>query len=158
MTGEYLYEDMYWKDVSPLAKAFIDSLLVRPADKRSTATQALCHPWFRAVLDQDMSAPASPSDSVNLLPAVRRNFDARNVFKKAARAVNILRRLQGGGGGVHNGSSPATAPTADAQTSAEGGASASGSPSGGKNLKFHDVVNAALFSKKGAQLPSEGDS
>jgi len=154
MTGEYLYEDLYWKDVSPLAKAFIDSLLVRPAEKRSTATHALSHPWFRAMLDQDLSAPASPSDSVNLLPAVRRNFDARNVFKKAARAVGILRRMQGGG--VQNGSPPA-APTADAQISADGGASATGSPSGGKSLKFHDVVNAALFSKKGAQLSGEGE-
>ncbi|GJJ68857.1 hypothetical protein EMPS_01203 [Entomortierella parvispora] len=153
MAGEYLYEDMYWKDVSPLAKAFIDSLLVRPADKRSTATHALSHPWFRAMLDQDLSAPASPSDSVNLLPAVRRNFDARNVFKKAARAVGILRRVQGGGG-VPNGS-PLAASATDAQASVQGGAGAAGSPSG-KSLKFQDVVNAALFSKKGAQISAEG--
>ncbi|KAG0280684.1 hypothetical protein BGZ96_001465 [Linnemannia gamsii] len=44
--------------------------------------------------DQDLSAPASPQDSVNLLPAVRKNFNARTVFKKAVRAVGILRRMQ----------------------------------------------------------------
>ncbi|KAF9128162.1 hypothetical protein BG015_004393, partial [Linnemannia schmuckeri] len=92
--GQYQFEDEYWRDISPLAKNFINTLLVRPAEIRSTATQALAHPWFRAMLDQDLSAPASPQDSVNLLPAVRKNFNARTVFKKAVRAVGILRRMQ----------------------------------------------------------------
>ncbi|KAF9125908.1 hypothetical protein BGW39_007078 [Mortierella sp. 14UC] len=94
ISGQYQFEDEYWHDISPLAKNFINTLLVRPAEIRSTATQALAHPWFRAMLDQDLSAPASPQDSVNLLPAVRKNFNARTVFKKAVRAVGILRRMQ----------------------------------------------------------------
>ncbi|KAG9068858.1 hypothetical protein KI688_011145 [Linnemannia hyalina] len=94
IAGQYQFEEEYWRDISPLAKNFINTLLVRPAEIRSTATQALAHPWFRAVLDQDLSAPASPQDSVNLLPAVRKNFNARTVFKKAVRAVGILRRMQ----------------------------------------------------------------
>lgn len=94
IAGQYQFEDEYWRDISPLAKNFINTLLVRPAEIRSTATQALAHPWFRAMLDQDLSAPASPQDSVNLLPAVRKNFNARTVFKKAVRAVGILRRMQ----------------------------------------------------------------
>lgn len=94
IAGEYQFEDEYWRDISPLAKNFINTLLVRPAELRSTATQALAHPWFRAMLDQDLVAPASPQESVNLLPAVRKNFNARTVFKKAVRAVGILRRMQ----------------------------------------------------------------
>ncbi|KAF8943241.1 hypothetical protein BGZ47_005665 [Haplosporangium gracile] len=94
IAGQYQFEEEYWRDISPLAKNFINTLLVRPAEIRSTATQALAHPWFRAMLDQDLSAPASPQDSVNLLPAVRKNFNARTVFKKAVRAVGILRRMQ----------------------------------------------------------------
>ncbi|KAF9912819.1 hypothetical protein EC991_008685 [Linnemannia zychae] len=94
ISGQYQFEDEYWRDISPLAKNFINTLLIRPAEIRSTATQALAHPWFRAMLDQDLSAPASPQDSVNLLPAVRKNFNARTVFKKAVRAVGILRRMQ----------------------------------------------------------------
>ncbi|KAF9132009.1 hypothetical protein BGX30_012816 [Mortierella sp. GBA39] len=94
IAGQYQFEEEYWREISPLAKNFINTLLVRPAEIRSTATQALAHPWFRAVLDQDLSAPASPQDSVNLLPAVRKNFNARTVFKKAVRAVGILRRMQ----------------------------------------------------------------
>ncbi|KAG0253293.1 hypothetical protein BGZ95_006362 [Linnemannia exigua] len=94
ISGQYQFEEEYWRDISPLAKNFINTLLIRPAEIRSTATQALAHPWFRAMLDQDLSAPASPQDSVNLLPAVRKNFNARTVFKKAVRAVGILRRMQ----------------------------------------------------------------
>ncbi|KAI1317197.1 hypothetical protein EDD11_008889 [Mortierella claussenii] len=97
IAGEYEYEDEYWRDISPLAKSFIDSLLVRPAERRPTATQALSHPWFRAVLDQDMAAPASPSDSVNLLPGLSKNFNARGVFKKAVKAVGLLRKIQAAG-------------------------------------------------------------
>ncbi|KAF8941262.1 hypothetical protein BGZ58_000547 [Dissophora ornata] len=94
IAGNYNYDYEYWKDISPLAKSFIDSLLVRPAERRATATQALSHAWFRAMLDQDLLAPASPSDSINLLPGVRKNFNARSVFKKAVRAVGILRKMQ----------------------------------------------------------------
>ncbi|KAG0344191.1 Calcium/calmodulin-dependent protein kinase type 1D, partial [Podila humilis] len=94
ISGEYQYEELYWKDISGLAKSFIDALLIRPAEKRPTASQALTHPWFRAMLDQNMALPASPVDSVNLLPSVRKNFNATNVFKKAVRAVGLLRKIQ----------------------------------------------------------------
>lgn len=155
MTGEYHYEDAYWRDISPLAKAFIDSLLVRPANERSTATQALSHPWFRAMLDQDLVAPVSPADSVNLLPAVRKNFDARNVFKKAVRAVGILRRMQGGGGGGQNGPSQPVGSSAVEETSENNESATTGSPSGCRVLKFHDVVSAAIFSKRGVYVTNE---
>ncbi|KAF9895680.1 PDZ domain-containing protein 4, partial [Lobosporangium transversale] len=95
IAGEYSYEEEYWKDISPLAKNFIDSLLVRPAERRSTATQALAHPWFRAMLDHDLSVPSSPTESVNLLPSVSKNFNARGVFKKAVKAVGLLKKIHG---------------------------------------------------------------
>ncbi|KAG0266538.1 Calcium/calmodulin-dependent protein kinase type 1 [Mortierella polycephala] len=127
MAGEYHYEDEYWKDISPLAKHFIDTLLVRPAEKRSTAIQALSHPWFRAMLDQDMSAPASPTDSINLLPGVRKNFNARKVFKKAVRAVGILKKIQGGHGASSMGSP--TSPTSPYTLSSPSSSSPPSSPS-----------------------------
>ncbi|KAF9573634.1 hypothetical protein EC968_008271 [Mortierella alpina] len=158
ISGEYQYEEEYWKDISPLAKSFIDSLLVTQASRRPTATQALSHPWFRAMLDQDLAAPASPADSVNLLPAMRKNFNARNVFKKAVRAVGILRRMQG---------SPPSSPSSssDSDSDREGlprvvdGACADGVvvtegkmrlQNGG--LSFHDVVNAAVMTTQGVRL------
>ncbi|KAG0085171.1 hypothetical protein BGZ92_009203, partial [Podila epicladia] len=68
ISGDYQYEEAYWKDISPLAKSFIDSLLIVSAERRPTASQALNHPWFRAMLDQTVTAP-SPTDTVNLMPS-----------------------------------------------------------------------------------------
>ncbi|KAI7822600.1 kinase-like domain-containing protein [Gamsiella multidivaricata] len=154
IAGQYEYEDEYWKDISPLAKKFIDSLLVRPAEKRPTATQALSHPWFRTVLDQGLTAPASPSDSVDLLPSVRKNFNATNVFKKAVRAVGILRRMQGAQQHGHT-------QGVSLDSTSEGGARMVevASVDGIKNprFSFHDVVSAAMLSKQGIRLDAVSD-
>ncbi|KAG0203742.1 hypothetical protein BGX28_004090 [Mortierella sp. GBA30] len=162
ISGEYQYEEDYWKDISPLAKSFIDSLLVTQAARRPTATQALSHPWFRAMLDQDLSAPASPADSVNLLPAMRKNFNARNVFKKAVRAVGILRRMQasssppsssspaGSGsdseGDHHHTSGGGEVIPAPVMVVTEGQTAARVKNVG---LSFHDVVSAAILTSQG---------
>ncbi|CAO3571939.1 unnamed protein product [Mortierella alpina] len=156
ISGEYQYEEEYWKDISPLAKSFIDSLLVTQASRRPTATQALSHPWFRAMLDQNLAAPASPADSVNLLPAMRKNFNARNVFKKAVRAVGILRRMQGS-----SPSSPASSSDSEGERLPRGAdvtcdegivvtEGKTGLHQGG--LSFHDVVSAAVMTNQGVRL------
>ncbi|KAF9110303.1 hypothetical protein BGX27_006561, partial [Mortierella sp. AM989] len=179
IAGTYEYEQEYWKDISPLAKKFIDTLLVRDAEKRATATQALNHPWFRAVLDQDLAAPASPSDSVNLLPGVRKNFNAGNMFKKAIRAVGILRRIQatqyhhrqGISSGPPSKPSATTAiaspppsnddspemPNSNIATKAEAAGTEGGSRVNSMGFKFHDVVGAALLANQGARLDVASD-
>ncbi|KAG0023463.1 hypothetical protein BGZ82_010739 [Podila clonocystis] len=142
ISGEYEYEEEYWSDISPLAKSFIDSLLVRPAEKRPTAEHALNHPWFRAMLEQDMVTPLSPADSVNLLPGFRKNFNARKVFKKAVRAVGILRKMQtAGSSGSSFGS---TGEELQSQDSFDTSSSRKSRP-----LSFQDIVAAAVVSKKG---------
>lgn len=137
ISGEYQYEEAYWKDISGLAKSFIDSLLIRSAEKRPTATQALNHPWFRAMLDQNLATPVSPTDSVNLMPSVKKNFNATNVFKKAVRAVGMLRKLQA--------SESKSRPPGEALTLGESGACPQ-SPA--TVVTFHDIVSAALLSKR----------
>ncbi|KAF9320461.1 hypothetical protein BG003_006058 [Podila horticola] len=150
ISGEYEYEEEYWSDISPLAKSFIDSLLVRPAEKRPTAEQALSHPWFRSMLDQDMSTPLSPADSVNLLPGFRKNFNARKVFKKAVRAVGILRKMQAAGS---SGSSFGSAgEDRQSQDSFDTNSSRKSRP-----LSFQDIVAAAVISKKGLDGVQEHD-
>ncbi|KAF9428641.1 hypothetical protein BGZ94_001609 [Podila epigama] len=142
ISGEYEYEEEYWGDISQLAKSFIDSLLVRPAERRPTAEQALNHPWFRATLDQDMVTPLSPADSVNLLPGFRKNFNARKVFKKAVRAVGILRKMQTSGG-----SSMSFGSSGEDLKSQESIDSTGGKKS--RPLSFQDIVAAAVVSRKG---------
>ncbi|KAF8929539.1 hypothetical protein BGZ58_008873 [Dissophora ornata] len=144
ISGEYEYEEEYWKDISPLAKSFIDTLL-RPADQRPTATQALSHPWFRAMLEQDMVTPVSPADSINLLPGMRKNFNARQAFKKAVRAVGLIRRMQANSSTSLFGAGEE--PLRDKVEVVRGKASRPTS-----TLSFHDVVNAALLNKKGLNL------
>ncbi|KAF9306262.1 Calcium/calmodulin-dependent protein kinase type 1 [Mortierella antarctica] len=151
ISGEYQYEEAYWKDISPLAKSFIDSLLNVSAERRPTASQALNHPWFRAMLDQTVATP-SPTDTVNLMPSVKKNFNATNVFKKAARAVGMLRKLQA--------SESKSRPEASTSGGANGNGSQAHSPV--NVMSFHDIVSAALLSKKaldnGQKCPVKTDS
>ncbi|KAG0360712.1 hypothetical protein BG005_010072 [Podila minutissima] len=149
ISGEYEYEEEYWSDISPLAKSFIDSLLVRPAEKRPSAEHALNHPWFRAMLEQDMVTPLSPADSVNLLPGFRKNFNARKVFKKAVRAVGILRKMQTAGS---SGSFGSTGEELQSRDSFDTTSSRKSRP-----LSFQDIVAAAVVSKKGLDGVQEHD-
>ncbi|KAG9319105.1 hypothetical protein KVV02_001764 [Mortierella alpina] len=149
ISGEYEYEEEYWQDISQLAKSFIDSLLVRPADRRPPASQALNHPWFRAMLESDMATPLSPADSVNLLPGVRKNFNARSAFKKAVRAVGLIRKIQVGSSGSSFGSGEDLIQVNES-TVVRGKA---GRPT--STLSFHDVVSAAVMTKKGLNLAGE---
>ncbi|KAG0251290.1 hypothetical protein DFQ27_008857 [Actinomortierella ambigua] len=179
ISGEYEYEEEYWSDISPLAKAFIDSLLVTEPEERPTASRALDHPWFRAVLEHDMITPVSPADSVNLLPGFRKNFNARRMFKKAVRAVGILRKINGTGSASSFDSSAslssserasgefgdearansalaaAAAAAATAETTGTTSRSRPHSLSGA--LSFHDVVQAASLVHKGLAGVSEHD-
>ncbi|KAF9999960.1 Calcium/calmodulin-dependent protein kinase type 1, partial [Entomortierella chlamydospora] len=168
IAGTYKYEDEYWKDISPLAKNFIDTLLVRDAMNRSTATQALSHPWFRAVLDQNLSAPASPSESINLLPGVRKNFNAGQMFKKAIRAVGILRRIQAAQypqNQIAPSGPPPPRPPRPADDLNLGSLANIETPNmieikklssiaarKNRGLKFQDVVGAAVLANQGARL------
>ncbi|KAG0347894.1 hypothetical protein BG004_006613 [Podila humilis] len=146
ISASYEYEEEYWSDISPLAKSFIDSLLVRPAERRPTAAHTLNHPWFRAMLEQDMETPLSPADSVNLLPGFRKNFNARTTFKKAVRAVNILTKMKNAGSNSSFGSSGEDLQSLQSQDTSSSLASSSRKS---RPLSFQDIVQAAVVSKKG---------
>ncbi|KAL2915190.1 hypothetical protein HK105_205297 [Polyrhizophydium stewartii] len=78
--GKYEYEDEYWGNISKEAKDFIDHMLVVNPAGRMTATQALSHPWL------------STDANVDLLPGIRKNFDAKRTFKKAVIAIQTIRQ------------------------------------------------------------------
>ncbi|KAF9366445.1 Calcium/calmodulin-dependent protein kinase type 1 [Mortierella sp. NVP85] len=150
ISGDYEYEEEYWGHISGLAKSFINSLLVRPAEKRPTASQALNHPWFRAMLEQDMVTPVSPSESVNLLPGMRKNFNARSTFKKAIRAVGLMKKMSP--------TSPDTFGSGEIpHKEAAVPKGKHGRPT--STLSFSDVVDATVLKAKGLNLAAtaEGD-
>src|ERR1700761_12134 len=106
----------YWDAVSQSARDFIDRCLTVDPDARHTAHQALQHPWIREAVDEKAANEAQqeqqqkqPSQAqqeqarnttgrTDLLPNVRKNFNARVKLHAAIdtiRAINQLRAGQG---------------------------------------------------------------
>jgi len=84
----------YWSDVSQSARDFIDCCLTVDPLARHTAHQALQHPWIRESAEQG----GEEGGHRDLLPTVRKNFNARVKLHAAIdtiRAINQLRAGQG---------------------------------------------------------------
>ncbi|GBC02236.1 hypothetical protein RclHR1_04510008 [Rhizophagus clarus] len=87
--GFYEYEEDYWSDISDLAKDLIDRMLTFNPAQRITAHQALQHGWFKS------------ATNVDILENVKKNFSARETFKKAihlVQGVNRMRKIIGNSG------------------------------------------------------------
>jgi len=120
LDADYKFEpEEYWDGVSSKAKDFINKCLETDPEKRMTAHQALNHPWITAE-DEEMEdaerdeAEAAPAaarkekDRVDLLPRVKKNFNARvklHVAIDTIRAINQLRagHLASSAAGMMNG-------------------------------------------------------
>lgn len=80
----------YWRGVSAHAKDFIQKCLTIDPAQRITAHQALQHPF--------VSGEEAPVNGENLLPTIKKNFNARRTLHAAidtVRAINKLRESQG---------------------------------------------------------------
>lgn len=88
MAGDYSFEPAdYWSDVSERARDFIRKCLTVDARKRMTAHEALAHPF--------LSGP-SPEQR-DLLPNVRKNFNARRTLHAAIDTIRAINKLKEGG-------------------------------------------------------------
>ncbi|UKZ76351.1 hypothetical protein TrVFT333_004053 [Trichoderma virens FT-333] len=91
LSADYSFTPVeYWRGVSSYAKDFIRRCLTIDQDKRITAHEALQHPFV---------AGLAPSDGAgeNLLPTIKKNFNARRTLHAAidtVRAINKLREAQ----------------------------------------------------------------
>jgi serine/threonine protein kinase len=86
--------EKYWDGVSEQARAFIRSCLTVDPTQRQTAHQALQHPWLLPADAADADAPPAAARARDLLPTVRKNFNARVKLHAAIdtiRAINQLR-------------------------------------------------------------------
>jgi calcium/calmodulin-dependent protein kinase I len=87
----------YWRNVSETAKEFIKRCLTIDPRARMTAHQALQHPWIKT--DMDPTSPVKgPGDGQDLLPTVKKNFNARRTLHKAIDTVRAINKLREGGG------------------------------------------------------------
>ncbi|EGF79735.1 hypothetical protein BATDEDRAFT_89426 [Batrachochytrium dendrobatidis JAM81] len=78
--GSYEYDPENWDKISADAKNFISKLLLVDPSKRMTAAEALKHPWLHT------------EAAIDLLPNMRKNFDAKKTFKKAFLALATIRQ------------------------------------------------------------------
>lgn len=87
----------YWRNVSLTARDFIKQCLTIDPKQRMTAHQALQHAWINAEdpMSPEKARAGSPED---LLPTVKKNFNARRTLHKAIDTVRAINKLREGGG------------------------------------------------------------
>ncbi|KAL8376006.1 hypothetical protein RB595_007219 [Gaeumannomyces hyphopodioides] len=83
----------YWRGVSDQAKEFIRRCLTVDPVKRMSAHEALQHPFVAGFL-------ASDDKGQNLLPTVKKNFNARRTLHAAIDTVRAINKLREGGLGL----------------------------------------------------------
>ncbi|KAK0673671.1 putative calcium/calmodulin-dependent protein kinase [Cercophora samala] len=133
LNADYSFTPLeYWRGVSESAKDFIRRCLTIDPGKRMTAHEALQHPFVAGWLNKggtgEGQAAGEGDKGANLLPTVKKNFNARRTLHAAidtVRAINKLR--EGQSGGMNGGRS---------NEPGRGGLQAQrGIPQGGENLR-----------------------
>jgi len=90
--GDYKFEpDEYWAAVSPTAREFVTLCLTIDPAARPTAHEALNHRWLAS--EEPHFVPDAEGAPTNLLPNVRKGFDARKTFRKAVLSVMAGKRF-----------------------------------------------------------------
>jgi calcium/calmodulin-dependent protein kinase I len=84
-----------WRGVSRQARDFINRCLTIEPTARITAHEALQHPWITPPIDPALQMAGTGED---LLPTVKKNFNARRTLHKAIDTVRALNKLREGGG------------------------------------------------------------
>ncbi|KAE9987928.1 hypothetical protein Vi05172_g5890 [Venturia inaequalis] len=87
----------YWRGVSNTARDFIRLCLTTDPHSRMTSHEALNHPWIKED-NEPKEEKKEGGEKVDLLPTVRKNFNARVKLHAAIdtiRAINQLRAGQG---------------------------------------------------------------
>lgn len=85
----------YWRNVSKTARDFINKCLTVDPRQRMTAHEALQHPWINS---DDPMSPERQKNGDDLLPIVKKNFNARRTLHKAIDTVRAINKLREGGG------------------------------------------------------------
>ncbi|KAK4664943.1 Calcium/calmodulin-dependent protein kinase type I [Podospora pseudopauciseta] len=106
LNADYSFTPLeYWRGVSESAKDFIKRCLTIDPGKRMTAHEALQHPFVAGWLNKNGGGgegqDGEGDKGANLLPTVKKNFNARRTLHAAidtVRAINKLREGQNGGG------------------------------------------------------------
>ncbi|KAF8843470.1 Pkinase-domain-containing protein, partial [Paxillus ammoniavirescens] len=92
IAGDYRFEpEEYWSNVSPTALNFVSTCLTVDPDARPTAAQMLEHSWLTAEVPHFVEA--ADGQPTNLLPHVKKAFNARRTFRKAVFSMMAMKRM-----------------------------------------------------------------
>ncbi|KAI9728455.1 MAG: hypothetical protein M1828_003856 [Chrysothrix sp. TS-e1954] len=95
MSADYSFTPLeYWRHVSLPARQFINRCLTTDPVARMTAEQALAHPWVTGEPTTDAPDARSKTD---LLPVVKKNFNARRTLHAAIDTIRAINQLRAGG-------------------------------------------------------------
>ncbi|KUJ14667.1 Pkinase-domain-containing protein [Mollisia scopiformis] len=120
----------YWRGVSLQARDFIKRCLTIDPTKRMTAHEALSHPFVSGIPAGQDGKDGKGSD---LLPVVKKNFNARRTLHAAIDTVRAINKLREGQGGLMNGvvsSNPAGGAKPLQQTNNDSGVGGMGNSGG----------------------------
>ncbi|KAK0273236.1 Calcium/calmodulin-dependent protein kinase type I [Friedmanniomyces endolithicus] len=96
LAADYSFTPLeYWRNVSLTARQFIKRCLTIDPTQRITAHEALSHHWI--------AGPESGRTEEDLLPTVKKNFNARRTLHKAIDTVRAINQLRAGGMGMMDG-------------------------------------------------------
>ncbi|TKA77458.1 hypothetical protein B0A55_04757 [Friedmanniomyces simplex] len=96
LAADYSFTPLeYWRNVSLTARQFIKRCLTIDPTQRITAHEALSHQWI--------AGPESGRGEEDLLPTVKKNFNARRTLHKAIDTVRAINQLRAGGMGMMDG-------------------------------------------------------
>lgn len=89
----------YWRSVSASAREFIKRCLTVDPKKRMTAHEALQHPFVseESRLALGGAPDKSQSEQRDLLPVIKKNFNARRTLHAAIDTIRAINKLREGG-------------------------------------------------------------
>lgn len=95
LAGDYKFEpEEYWANVSDTARDFVSACLTIDPASRPTCEEALQHKWLSSDFPHYVPDPQSPTGGpTDLLPHVKRHFDAKKTFRKAVFSITAMRRM-----------------------------------------------------------------
>lgn len=99
LAADYSFTPLeYWRGVSQEARNFINRCLTVNPQSRMTAHEALQHPWVNLAYDS-----GKVGSGEDLLPTVKKNFNARRTLHRAIDTVRAINKLREGGGFMMDG-------------------------------------------------------
>ena len=138
LNAEYRFEPAeYWRGVSDGAKDFIRRCLTVDPNARMTAHEALQHAFVAGDVGR---GAAPPREGQNLLPTVKKNFNARRTLHAAIDTVRAINKLKDGRGSAMPVDEEDTVPAGDGTLRvpvvAQGDGGGGGAPVGGQDSGY----------------------